>query len=57
MTKSSAQNKLLTFIQDGMTVGMSGFTRAGEAKAVPLALVEQAQTNPFKNYFNYRCKS
>ncbi len=22
-------------IQDGMTVGMSGFTRAGEAKAVP----------------------
>ncbi len=22
-------------IEDGMTVGMSGFTRAGEAKAVP----------------------
>ncbi|WP_343598108.1 acetyl-CoA hydrolase/transferase family protein [Acinetobacter sp.] len=35
-------------IQDGMTVGMSGFTRAGEAKAVPLALVERAKTNPLK---------
>ncbi|EPF70338.1 acetyl-CoA hydrolase/transferase family protein [Acinetobacter rudis] len=37
-----------TFIEDGMTVGMSGFTRAGEAKAVPLALVKQAQANPLK---------
>jgi len=36
------------FIKDGMTVGMSGFTRAGEAKAVPLALVEQAHANPLK---------
>lgn len=36
------------FIQDGMTVGMSGFTRAGEAKAVPLALVAQAEKNPLK---------
>ena len=36
------------FIKDGMTVGMSGFTRAGEAKAVPLALVKQAQANPLK---------
>ena len=35
-------------IQDGMTIGMSGFTRAGEAKAVPLALVERAKTNPLK---------
>lgn len=24
------------WIRDGMTVGMSGFTRAGDAKAVPL---------------------
>jgi len=37
------------FIKDGMTVGMSGFTRAGEAKAVPLALVEQAHANPLKS--------
>ena len=34
-------------IQDGMTVGMSGFTRAGEAKAVPVALARRAAENPF----------
>ncbi|MGO2013031.1 MAG: acetyl-CoA hydrolase/transferase family protein [Pseudoalteromonas sp.] len=36
------------FIKDGMTVGMSGFTRAGEAKAVPRALIEQVKNNPIK---------
>lgn len=36
------------FIENGMTVGMSGFTRAGEAKAVPQALVELAKKNPLK---------
>jgi succinyl-CoA:acetate CoA-transferase len=35
-------------IEDGMTVGMSGFTRAGDAKAVPLAMAERAATDPFK---------
>jgi succinyl-CoA:acetate CoA-transferase len=35
-------------IQDGMTVGMSGFTRAGEAKAVPQALAERAKVSPLK---------
>lgn len=35
-------------IQDGMTVGMSGFTRAGEAKAVPQALAERAKLSPLK---------
>ncbi|QRG08077.1 acetyl-CoA hydrolase/transferase family protein [Xanthobacter dioxanivorans] len=30
-------------IQNGMIVGMSGFTRAGEAKAVPLALAARAK--------------
>ncbi|MBB4020158.1 MULTISPECIES: acetyl-CoA hydrolase/transferase family protein [Alphaproteobacteria] len=35
-------------IKDGMTVGMSGFTRAGEAKAVPMALAERARTEPLK---------
>ncbi|MED5523214.1 acetyl-CoA hydrolase/transferase family protein [Gallaecimonas pentaromativorans] len=34
-------------IQDGMIVGMSGFTRAGEAKAVPLALAQRAHEKPF----------
>ena len=37
-----------SWIQDGMVVGMSGFTRAGDAKTVPLALVEKAKTEPFK---------
>ncbi|HEU4963174.1 MAG TPA: acetyl-CoA hydrolase/transferase family protein [Bacilli bacterium] len=35
-------------IQDGMTIGMSGFTRAGDAKVVPLALAERAKTEPLK---------
>ncbi|MBR0683685.1 acetyl-CoA hydrolase/transferase family protein [Roseomonas eburnea] len=35
-------------IRDGMTVGMSGFTRAGEAKAVPMALAERARRDPLK---------
>lgn len=35
-------------IKDGMTVGMSGFTRAGEAKAVPMALAQRAKTEPLK---------
>lgn len=35
-------------IHDGMTVGMSGFTRAGEAKAVPLALAERGKRENIK---------
>jgi succinyl-CoA:acetate CoA-transferase len=31
------------WIEDGMTLGLSGFTRAGDAKAVPLALVERVK--------------
>lgn len=34
-----------TWIQDGMTLGLSGFTRAGDAKAVPMALVERVKRN------------
>ncbi|MFC7556309.1 acetyl-CoA hydrolase/transferase family protein [Pseudoroseomonas wenyumeiae] len=37
-----------SLIKDGMTVGMSGFTRAGEAKAVPRAMAERAVHDPFK---------
>lgn len=33
-------------IRDGMVIGMSGFTRSGEAKAVPLALARRAATDP-----------
>ena len=35
-------------IGGGMTIGMSGFTRAGDAKAIPLALAERAKRDPFK---------
>jgi succinyl-CoA:acetate CoA-transferase len=37
-----------SWIQDGMTVGMSGFTRAGDVKAVPAALAERAHRDPLK---------
>ena len=37
-----------SLIRDGMVLGMSGFTRAGEAKAVPLALAERAKAQPLK---------
>ncbi|MRG86125.1 acetyl-CoA hydrolase/transferase family protein [Salinibacillus xinjiangensis] len=36
------------WIQDGMTLGLSGFTRAGDVKAVPTALVKRAETESFK---------
>ncbi|MBS63415.1 succinate CoA transferase [Salinisphaera sp.] len=39
-------DEVAALIQDGMTVGMSGFTRAGEAKAVPLALARRAERDP-----------
>ncbi|MFJ5766208.1 succinate CoA transferase [Lysinibacillus sp. NPDC093210] len=37
-----------SWIKDGMVLGMSGFTRAGDVKVVPLALVEKAKTESFK---------
>ncbi|WP_033827450.1 acetyl-CoA hydrolase/transferase family protein [Bacillus andreraoultii] len=37
-----------TWIEDGMTLGLSGFTRAGDAKAVPFALIERAKSQPLK---------
>jgi succinyl-CoA:acetate CoA-transferase len=37
-----------SWIQDGMTLGLSGFTRAGDAKAVPLALIKRAETESLK---------
>jgi succinyl-CoA:acetate CoA-transferase len=36
------------WIKDGMTVGMSGFTRAGDVKLVPAALAERARHEPLK---------
>lgn len=37
-----------SWIEDGMTLGFSGFTRAGDAKAVPQALVKRAEQEKFK---------
>jgi len=37
-----------SLIRDGMTVGMSGFTKAGDAKAVPVAMAARARTDPFR---------
>jgi len=37
-----------SWIKDGMTLGLSGFTRAGDVKAVPLALVKRSETESFK---------
>jgi len=38
-----------SWIEDGMTLGLSGFTRAGDAKQVPIALAERAkrENKPF----------
>lgn len=35
------------WIKDGMTVGLSGFTRAGDVKAIPEALVDKAKHEDF----------
>ncbi|KIL35461.1 acetyl-CoA hydrolase [Cohnella kolymensis] len=37
-----------SWISNGMTLGLSGFTRAGDAKAVPMALVERARNEKMK---------
>lgn len=37
-----------SWIKDGMTLGLSGFTRAGDAKAVPTALIERAKNESLK---------
>jgi len=37
-----------SWINDGMTLGLSGFTRAGDVKAVPMALVKRAEHEKFK---------
>ena len=44
--KVMSADEAASFIHHGMTVGMSGFTRAGDCKAVPFALAERARRNP-----------
>jgi succinyl-CoA:acetate CoA-transferase len=48
MSKVMSAADAASLIKDGMTVGMSGFTRAGEAKAVPQALAERAKLSPLR---------
>jgi succinyl-CoA:acetate CoA-transferase len=36
------------WVRDGMTVGMSGFTRAGDAKVLPFALADRARHEKLK---------
>ncbi|OLN21145.1 acetyl-CoA hydrolase [Domibacillus antri] len=47
-TRIVSADEAASWIQDGMTLGLSGFTRAGDAKAVPMSLVERAKTEAFK---------
>ncbi|WP_099159202.1 acetyl-CoA hydrolase/transferase family protein [Virgibacillus ndiopensis] len=37
-----------SWIGDGMTLGLSGFTRAGDVKAIPTALIKRAENEMFK---------
>ncbi len=43
-----------SWIKDGMTLGLSGFTRAGDAKAVPFALAERAKNRQAESQCVYR---
>src|SRR5699024_12850363 len=47
-TAVTSAEEAASWNQDGMTLGLSGFTRAGDAKAVPLALVDRAATESIK---------
>ena len=42
--KIMAAEEAVQFIKPHMTVGMSGFTRAGDSKAIPIALAAKSAT-------------
>jgi succinyl-CoA:acetate CoA-transferase len=48
LAKLMSASQAAALFCDGMTVGMSGFTRAGDAKALPLALAERARREPLR---------
>ncbi|NLS19987.1 acetyl-CoA hydrolase/transferase family protein [Rhizobium sp. P40RR-XXII] len=48
LDKVTTPQAAASLIKDGMIIGMSGFTRAGDAKAVPIAMAKKAKTDPFK---------
>ncbi|QQE80643.1 acetyl-CoA hydrolase/transferase family protein [Alicyclobacillus sp. SO9] len=41
--KLMSAKEAASFIKDGMTIGMSGFTKSGDAKAVPMEMAKLAQ--------------
>lgn len=46
--KIVSADEAASLVKDGMVVGMSGFTRAGDAKLVPHAIAKRAKIHPFK---------
>ena len=46
--KVTTADHAASWIKDGMVVGMSGFTRAGDCKVVPIALAERAELEPVR---------
>lgn len=48
ISKVMSADQAVACIHDGMTIGMSGFTRAGDCKLVPSALARKAQHEPLK---------
>ncbi|RHK02859.1 succinate CoA transferase [Acidaminococcus sp. AM05-11] len=48
LSKITTAEKAAEIIQDGMNLGMSGFTPSGYPKALPLALAERGKKEPFK---------
>ncbi len=46
--KIVSADEAASLVKDGMVVGMSGFTRAGDAKLVPHAMAKRAKSHPFK---------
>ncbi|WJW79680.1 acetyl-CoA hydrolase/transferase family protein [Bartonella sp. TP] len=47
-SKVVSAQEAAAFVQDGMVVGMSGFTKAGDVKLLPKALAQKAEKAPFK---------
>src|SRR5699024_582820 len=46
--KVTTADKIAAQIKDRMTLGLSSFTRAGDAKTVPMALIERSKSEAFK---------
>lgn len=47
-SRVTSAEEAAALVQDGMTVGMSGFTRAGDGKAVPACIAARAARSPLK---------